>query len=57
MGMFSWSTGCDCNKCEPKESIKEKEDKRNQEELEKAKETLMKLNPEQLNSVLSEINN
>ena len=23
MGMFSWSTGCDCNKCEPKESIKE----------------------------------
>jgi hypothetical protein len=23
MGMFSWSTGCDCNKCEPKETLKE----------------------------------
>ena len=40
-----------------KNKLKEKEDKRNKEELEKAKETLMKLNKEELNSIMSEIKN
>ena len=35
--------------------LKEKEDKRNQEELEKAKETLMKLTPEMKEALLKEL--
>jgi hypothetical protein len=37
--------------------LKEKEDKRNQEELEKAKETMMKLNPDQLKALLKDMTN